>query len=144
MYELFLTDSKTRINNHLLRSYLDCNWGENYTDFKFENLNYLNEFNGRLLEFEGEIGGVFVYDMQQFNSISIGCLWISKNHRGKKLNELIFDKLFSINNRVYFFCLEHLVYFYKRKNFNELYLQQHDCYLMSNYKTTDESSYFIF
>jgi hypothetical protein len=144
MSELTLIDSKNRINNHLLRSYLECNWGENYEDFKFENLNYLNKFNGKLLEFENEIGGVFVYDIKQFNSISIGCLWVNKNNRGKKLNELIFDKLLSMNDRLYFFCLEHLVEFYKRKNFKEIYLEKNNCYLMSNYQITVEHDLCIF
>ena len=133
-----------RINNHLLRSYIECNWGENHEDYKFENLNYINKFNGKLLEFKNEIGGVFIYDMQEFNSISIGCLWINKNYRGINLTKAIFEKLYSINNRIYFFCLEHLVTFYKRKNFQELYLEAHNCYLMSNYQITSEYNNFIF
>jgi hypothetical protein len=144
MFELSLTDSKNKIDNHLCRSYRDCNWGENREDYDFEVLSYLKKFNGKLLEFEDDIGGVFVYDMKQFNSISIGCLWINESHRGRRLNELIFDRLHLMNNRLYFFCLENLLYFYKRKNFQEFYLKEHNCYLMSNYKITVESDLSIF
>ena len=144
-YQLRLTNDSNRINNHLKRCYDDCNWGENFKSFKNENLNFINNCNGKLLEFEDEIGGSFIYDIQKFNSVAIGCLWIEKNKRGKKLSDIFFNHIFkNINERIYFFCLEHLVEFYKRKNFKEIFLNENNCYLMSNYQISNEMNDYIF
>jgi hypothetical protein len=118
-YQLKLTSDKKRIDNHILRSHEDCNWNQSFDDYG------------------NEIGGLFIYDMKKFNSIAIGCLWISKSMRGKKLSDLVFSYIEErINTRIYFFCLEHLVNFYRRKNFKEIFLTKDNCYLMSNYQIT--------
>ena len=144
-YQLNLTNDKKRIDNHFTRSYVDCNWNQSFDDYRNEISNFMNERDGKLLEFENEIGGTLIYDIKKFNSIAIGCLWISKSMRGKKLPDLVFSYIEEkINTRIYFFCLEHLVDFYRRKNFKEIFLNESNCYLMSNYQTTEEICDYVF
>ena len=144
-YQLNLTNDKKRIDNHFTRSYVDCNWNQSFDDYRDEISNFMNERDGKLLEFENEIGGTLIYDIKKFNSIAIGCLWISKSMRGKKLPDLVFSYIEEkINTRIYFFCLEHLVDFYRRKNFKEIFLNESDCYLMSNYQITEEICDYVF
>lgn len=128
--------------NHLNKYYNELNWGEDLNTFIIENIELLNNYNGKFFQFlekDNQIaGGLFFYFNHLTNSNAIGCAAIDPLYRGRNHYKTILTTFTFLYSRLYLFSKPHLVKLYSEFFKNKIYIQDMDIYLFSNYEITIE------